>query len=522
MSEVHILPLEEIHTVPGFNHRRDIETERLQKSIEEVGLLQPITVAKNQDGYVLVAGERRYTACLMSDTIIEIPALIIDQTDAEKPEADRAVLAAVENMQRADLSVTEKAAAVAKIKELGYTTRRQIATKLSVPEREVKLLEQVGTLSQTARDNLHADKLAVGYVPLAAKIAAVSPEMEVKVTEEILSGRSNRSLDWLEENWPLLLVPDRFGGPAEKAEFIITNRRYDVEVLPELTDDAKSLYEEIIDLSQYEVAIEVGTDCEDAARAYGCLIEVGGVEDTSPYGVITDMTWFTDYLSARLIPDYLETLKNRALQQAEMRKTKPTIEAEAEARGIDVEKVKEERKEARDEEYAERQAADEFNVELGKQLFERCDQIKPTPEAIRLLIGLALRDSASDILLRGMRYLHPAMREDEELKNGKVRTTFLNESEEARQRMYSFFDGAKTTEELLGRFTQLWLASEFADERVVSRSQRRPRKVYAGQFAIPKCDTEFIEPSTEKLSKQLTPKMRAQAEERRDAINKDR
>ena len=516
MSNVKTIPLDQIHTVPGFNHRRDIETERLQKSIEEVGLLQPVTVAENQDGYVLVAGERRYTACLMSDKISEIPALVIDQTDSDKPDADRAVLAAVENMQRADLSVTEKAAAVAKIKELGYTTRRQIATKLSIPEREVKQLEQVNTLSESTRDALHAGKLNVGYVPIAAGIAKVSPPMEVRVTAEILRGRVSRGLDWLESHWPSLLTPQRYSGEEnEKAEFILTNRRYDVESLPELTDEAAAAYAEIVEASQYDVSIEVTDEDGQAAKAYGCLIEVDG---DPPYGVITDMEWFADYLSVRLIPDQLQRLKDTALKQAEMRKVKPTIEAEAEARGVEVDVIKEERKEARDEEYADRRAADEFNVELGKQLFDRCETLEATPEAIRLLIGMALRDSAGDILLRGLRYVHPAMREDDELKNGKIKTTYLSATDEARERVATFFEGARTTEELIGRFVQLWLASEFADDRCVPQSQRKPRKVYGGQYSIPKCETDWLEPATEKLSKKLTPKMREQAEKRRQEL----
>ena len=49
--------------------------EELSKSIKEYGVLQPITVRQNQNGYELVAGERRLRAAKMAD-LDTIPAII--------------------------------------------------------------------------------------------------------------------------------------------------------------------------------------------------------------------------------------------------------------------------------------------------------------------------------------------------------------------------------------------------------------------------------------------------------------
>lgn len=86
--------------------------QELASSIEEVGLLQPITVINKDDRYLLVAGERRYRAheILGRDTIA---ACITDG----KPE----IIALIENVQREALDPLEEADAYRQlIDQYGY------------------------------------------------------------------------------------------------------------------------------------------------------------------------------------------------------------------------------------------------------------------------------------------------------------------------------------------------------------------------------------------------------------------
>lgn len=88
----------------------------LSDSIAEVGLLQPITVKRNQGTYEIIAGERRWRACQMLGHK-KIPAIIKDVD-----EATMAQLALIENLQREDLNPIEEAAAyMSLIKEYGIT-----------------------------------------------------------------------------------------------------------------------------------------------------------------------------------------------------------------------------------------------------------------------------------------------------------------------------------------------------------------------------------------------------------------
>ena len=92
--------------VPNPNQpRRDFpkeELEQLAESIRQNGLLQPIVVRRDRDGYVLVAGERRWRACKMAG-LRTIPAIVQDYSASEG-----AVLALIENMQRSDLNFFEE------------------------------------------------------------------------------------------------------------------------------------------------------------------------------------------------------------------------------------------------------------------------------------------------------------------------------------------------------------------------------------------------------------------------------
>lgn len=84
----------------------------LAESIRALGVLQPVVVRRVDDGYVLVAGERRLRAAKKA-RLKTIPAVI----RAEGSDADDLMEALVENLQREDLSVLEEAAAYKQLLE---------------------------------------------------------------------------------------------------------------------------------------------------------------------------------------------------------------------------------------------------------------------------------------------------------------------------------------------------------------------------------------------------------------------
>lgn len=108
-SRVQYLPLDAIRPNPRQPRRRfDREgLEELARSIEEYGILQPVTVRRCSGGYELVAGERRLRAAAMAG-LRQVPCLI-----ARVDEAESGLLALIENVQRRDLDCFEEAEAIA-------------------------------------------------------------------------------------------------------------------------------------------------------------------------------------------------------------------------------------------------------------------------------------------------------------------------------------------------------------------------------------------------------------------------
>jgi ParB-like chromosome segregation protein Spo0J len=78
-------------------------TEHKAESIRHHGLIQPITVRPNSDGFELIAGARRYRAAKLAE-LFSIPARIVEIDDTQVLEWQL-----VENAQRADIHPYEEA-----------------------------------------------------------------------------------------------------------------------------------------------------------------------------------------------------------------------------------------------------------------------------------------------------------------------------------------------------------------------------------------------------------------------------
>ncbi len=106
------LPVDAIHAHPRQPRRRfePEATTGLASSLKQQGVLQPIVVRpRNEGGYELIAGERRWRAAREAG-LQTLPALVRDADDRES-----LLLALVENVAREQLSPVEEARAYASL-----------------------------------------------------------------------------------------------------------------------------------------------------------------------------------------------------------------------------------------------------------------------------------------------------------------------------------------------------------------------------------------------------------------------
>lgn len=531
------IPLSQIHIAEGHNPRRVPDGDDLVKSIQQHGVISPIVVTPNADGYELVAGERRFLASCMADGVDDIPAMI--RVPHGPKAGENRVVAILENLKRTDLTEVELAEAAHTLRSEGYTTRRQIATALNVSENKVKLWEQVMALPEDVRASIHEGRLPVSLAPVAAPIADVDPELCSLVVS--MADEAGWSLPQFTSSWPNLIsklytpqeVYNETTGEWElhdpdvdisKRSYWVVGENLDPNCF-ELDDKAANKLQEAVDTAPYGLSIRFEESDVDAARAFGCLIEFT-TEETEryrahTYQVITDREWMTDRFTTTIIPRLLKQARKSAKDKAEAdarvaanSTKKPSVAEEAAQRGVEESVVKEERKTEREKEAEGREDAHNFNQQLGEQLFSRLNDVELTKPIADMIVGIVFRDDMSDIALRGLKYVHPAWVEDEEMKNGKIKHTFVDAHEEARKKATDFLSQATTAEEALARICQLVLAAEFADHDVVARSRRSGRQFHALQNAVGDCQKR-IDAGIEHLAKKLTPKLRTEALRRR-------
>ena len=113
MTEQSIAELSVSHIKPSpFQHRRvfdDGSLRELAKSIQQDGLIQPITVRPVNAHFELIAGERRWRAFQLAG-IASIPARVLEIDDLQARR-----LCATENLQRADLTALEAVMALTEL-----------------------------------------------------------------------------------------------------------------------------------------------------------------------------------------------------------------------------------------------------------------------------------------------------------------------------------------------------------------------------------------------------------------------
>jgi ParB family chromosome partitioning protein len=109
------IPIAQLHPNPQ-QPRRFIDPESLDEltaSVRQRGVLQPIIVKREGDGYLIMAGERRYRAAKAAGLAV-VPAIVRDDDPNE--------IALIENLQREDLTALEEAEGLgAMVARYGYT-----------------------------------------------------------------------------------------------------------------------------------------------------------------------------------------------------------------------------------------------------------------------------------------------------------------------------------------------------------------------------------------------------------------
>jgi ParB family chromosome partitioning protein len=145
-----------------FQPRKYFDEEALRElseSIVDHGLLQPIVVIEKEEGYLLIAGERRLRAHKLAK-LDRIKAII---ADADIDEIKLRELALLENIQRENLNAVELAHSYAELIEVHKITHDELASVVHKSRSQITNTMRLLTLSPYAQKQLIDNKISQGH-----------------------------------------------------------------------------------------------------------------------------------------------------------------------------------------------------------------------------------------------------------------------------------------------------------------------------------------------------------------------
>ena len=182
------IPIDLISPNP-FQPRMSFDSEALEElaaSIRSLGLIQPITVRKTDDGkYQIISGERRYRACRIAGMDM-IPAYIRSASKQGMLE-----MAIVENIQRENLDPIETALSYQRLIDECDLTQEQMALRVGKKRASITNYLRLLKLPDKVQHDLKVGLLSVGHakVILGVEDPAVQQKLCDLVIKEDLSVR---------------------------------------------------------------------------------------------------------------------------------------------------------------------------------------------------------------------------------------------------------------------------------------------------------------------------------------------
>jgi len=153
------IPLKDIRPNP-FQPRKSFDETalaELAESIKSDGLLQPIVVTEDIDGYVLIAGERRFRASKLAK-LKEIRAIVLNSDEQKMRQ-----FALIENIQREELNSVELAEAYNELIKLHEITHEELSVMIHKSRAHITNTLRLLQLSPKTQKALVEKKISAGH-----------------------------------------------------------------------------------------------------------------------------------------------------------------------------------------------------------------------------------------------------------------------------------------------------------------------------------------------------------------------
>jgi len=192
INEILEIPIDRISPNPAqprkyFNEQK---LAALASSVKEKGIIQPILVKRDDDGYTIIAGERRWRAAQQVG-LNRLPVIIKDASEKEELE-----LSLIENIQREDINPIEEAEAYQKLLESFHYTQDYLASILGKDKSTVSNMIRLLRLEEPIKEYIRQGLLTMGHARSLLSILDFAERLRIskKIIQEGLSVRQTEKL----------------------------------------------------------------------------------------------------------------------------------------------------------------------------------------------------------------------------------------------------------------------------------------------------------------------------------------
>lgn len=173
------IPVDKIKVNP-LQPREDFDEEKLKEladSVKQKGLIQPVTVLKKGEEYILISGERRLRAVKMIG-LEKVKAYIYDSPlNKELTNEDLLELALIENLQRSDLNPMELSDSYSRLSEEFNLTQEQIAERVSKQRSTVANFLRLQRLPVEIKVSLRRNEITEAHARMLLRIDTLDDQL---------------------------------------------------------------------------------------------------------------------------------------------------------------------------------------------------------------------------------------------------------------------------------------------------------------------------------------------------------
>ena len=168
----------------------EAELEDLKDSIKEQGILQPLLVRKDNNGYELIAGERRLRAAKLAG-LAQVPVVLKKISDSKLLE-----ISIVENIQRENFNPIEEAEAYHRLIAEFSLTQDQAANRVGKSRSAVANFLRLRQLPDEIKESIREGSLSMGHARALLGISAADQQLTTwrAVVAKNLSVRQTEAL----------------------------------------------------------------------------------------------------------------------------------------------------------------------------------------------------------------------------------------------------------------------------------------------------------------------------------------